>query len=186
MTQNETVMVLENSSEALSLTLTYAPEPEKESAVPNVPVAHAVLPIRVPVLPFPDASAVAVPAPSLNAQEAAAPCTGAAILSVRLADAVAGPEDPLTVIAYVPAAALAEAESSQGAGASGGTTGRGKSRVTPAGRPLAERRRSGPSRSIVGGDVSVAVSPGINLDRRSGSGDREAEGGRRGAAVRRW
>jgi hypothetical protein len=60
-------------SEALSGTVTRELLPLKVSAFPNLPVAaHAVF-AAVPALPFPDASATAVPDPSSNPYAATSP-----------------------------------------------------------------------------------------------------------------
>ena len=68
MIQAESVMAVVRSREAESGIRTRLVEPLKLSAPPYRPWVVQVAPTRVPVLPLPEASAVVVPVPSLNAQ----------------------------------------------------------------------------------------------------------------------
>ena len=109
------------------------------------------------------------------------------MVSVTLVDTVAEPEVPLTVIAYVPAAALAEAERVRVVVQVAAQLDGEKVAVTPAGRPLADMETvwAVPVNSVAV-TASVAADPGLTW-----TDDPEAEsekvkaggGGGGGAAV---
>src|SRR5260221_13343259 len=67
------VMPLVRSRAAALATVTQLLTPSNDSAPPNLPLVVHVGPFSVPVLPPPDASAVVVPAPSLNVYAATRP-----------------------------------------------------------------------------------------------------------------
>ena len=91
-THASSVIPVVRSSEFESATVAAAFEPLNESALPNLPEprpAHAVLE-SVPLLPFPDRSAVVIPTPSSKPYAATSPLGGAAATV-----AVASLEGPL-------------------------------------------------------------------------------------------
>src|SRR5712692_5772764 len=71
-THASSVIPLVRSKVVESFTVTKL-DPLKERALPNLPCADQVGPVSVPVLEFPDASAVVVPVPSLNEYAATSP-----------------------------------------------------------------------------------------------------------------
>src|SRR2546423_11788186 len=66
LTHASSVMALVRWSRLLSVTVTHALVPLKESAPPNSPAVVHVALASVPVRPWPEASAVVVPVPSLK------------------------------------------------------------------------------------------------------------------------
>jgi hypothetical protein len=86
LTHASSVMPVVRSRELESGTVTNELEPLNESALPNLPAlapAHVALE-SVPLLPFPDRSAVVEPAPSSKAYAATSPPVGGAVATVAL------------------------------------------------------------------------------------------------------
>src|SRR5690348_1934552 len=73
------VMLPVNCSDAVLPRFTKAVVPLNVSALPNLPAVVHVAPLSVPVLLFPEASAVVVPVPSLKAYPPTRPATGSAL-----------------------------------------------------------------------------------------------------------
>ena len=98
------------SSEAESGTVTRSFTPSNESALPKRPAGVHAAPLIAPALPRPEASATAVPAPSLNPYAATGvPAGGGAVAIVSVTGTVRGePCAPVaatvTLPVYVPAA----------------------------------------------------------------------------------